>query len=181
MFFFSKIDDFQEYGNEQNIDKALYSHVRRWQKGQTITVFLSHKHSELKFVNFLIGFLEKRYNVSVYIDSNDDDMPLHTCGETAARIKRKIRNCRKFIFMATEESIHSCWCNWEIGQGDAHKYRKHFAIFPILISNNNYLGNEFLQIYPYILPPNGEKCNGDYRVFCPKTQKEISLKEWFNA
>ena len=180
MFFFSQINDFSDYGNDKNIEKSL-SPVKKWQYGQNATVFLSHKHSELNLVNYLIGFFEKKYDVSVYIDSNDDSMPLFTSGETAARIKRKIRNCKKFIFLATEESVRSCWCNWEIGLGDARKYRKDFAIFPIHTKNDNYTGNEFLQIYPYIIPPKGAGYDGDYRVVYPQMGTETPLREWFNV
>jgi len=115
-----------------------------------ITVFLSHKHSDLDELKDFIGFLETKYGVVVYIDSKDPNMPKSTSGETAKRIKSIIKKCNKFILLATDNAIDSKWCNWELGFGDAHKYIDHIAILPIKNkgeNDNQYNGNEYLYIY----------------------------------
>ena len=93
------------------------------------TVFLSHKHDDLEDMKGVIGMLERKFNVNVYIDSMDGAMPKTTCGETASRIKGKINDCDKFILLATEGAIESKWCNWELGFGDAKKTKVEVSPF----------------------------------------------------
>ena len=54
------------------------------------TVFLSHKHDELDDLKHVIGFLQEKYGVKVYIDSRDPTMPKQTTAETASNLKQRI-------------------------------------------------------------------------------------------
>jgi len=114
-----------------------------------ITIFLSHKHDERTELDATIQFL-KQIGVNVYVDWLDEEMPKSTSGDTATRIKRKIEENQKFIFLATEGAINSRWCNWELGIGDTHKYIHNIAILPVRDDSRSYSGNEYLQIYPSI-------------------------------
>ena len=135
-----------------------YGHLQK-----VTTVFLSHKHDELNELKNIIGFLQKTYGVKVYIDSHDSTMPSKTSGKTAENLKLRIKQCRKFILLATNDAINSKWCNWELGYGDAHKFSADIALFPIKPRgkfDSEYSGNEYLSIYPYIAYYNGsEKYN----------------------
>ena len=113
------------------------------------TIFLSHKHDEKKELDSVISFL-KKINVNVYVDWLDEGMPKTTSGKTATRIKLKIKENDKFIFLATEGAINSKWCNWELGFGDSHKFDRNIALFPVRDDGYNFSGNEYLQIYPRI-------------------------------
>jgi hypothetical protein len=157
------------------------------------TVFLSHKHDELLELRDIIGFLQKEYYVQVYIDSKDSSMPEKTSGETASRIKQIIKQCDRFILLATEGAIESKWCNWELGYGDAQKYKDRIALFPIKPKYSldvNYKGYEYMQIYPYISYSdgyekykNGGCINEGYYVttFDSDGTKMIEpLSDWFN-
>lgn len=129
-----------------------------------ITVFLSHKHNELEDMQDIICFLQSKYGVLVYIDSQDSSMPSTTSGATAKKLKERIKNCDKFIFLATNGAIESTWCNWELGYGDAHKYKENIALFlikPQLTHNSAYKGNEYMSIYPYITYSNGTELYSD--------------------
>jgi hypothetical protein len=112
-------------------------------------IFLSHKHDELEYLDGAIA-LFRSLNINIYVDWLDEEMPKTTSGETATIIKEKIKQCDKFILLATEAAIASIWCNWELGLGDAAKYIKNIALFPVRKVNQNYTGNEYLQIYPSI-------------------------------
>lgn len=117
------------------------------------TVFLSHKHDDLTELKDFIGFLENKYRVDIYIDSKDPSMPDNTSGETATRLKAIIKKCDKFILIATDNAIESKWCNWELGFGDAQKFKRDIAILPIKKKGAydvQYKGKEYLYIYPYI-------------------------------
>ncbi|WP_373482986.1 toll/interleukin-1 receptor domain-containing protein [Acetobacterium sp.] len=134
------------------------------------TVFLSHKHADLDDLKDIVGFLEKEYPVKVYIDSRDTSMPQITCGKTAENIKNRIRQCKKFILLATNGAIDSKWCNWELGFGDAQKFQDHIALFPIKPKDaydSSYRGTEHMSIYPYI----------PFMMELRNTQTEIQLKE----
>lgn len=112
-------------------------------------IFLSHKHDELEQLEGAISFL-KNNGVDVYVDWLDEGMPKTTSGQTAVRIKEKIKENDKFILLATEAATNSKWCNWELGLGDAAKYVNNIAIFPIVKDYTNFSDNEYLEIYPYI-------------------------------
>lgn len=119
------------------------------------SIFLSHKHSDKEQLYSAIQFL-KQLGVNVYVDWLDEDMPKKTSGETAKKIKNKIKENDKFILLATESAIDSKWCNWELGLGDADKYIDHIALLPVRKSyTQNFSGSEYLQIYPAIEYLNG--------------------------
>jgi hypothetical protein len=137
------------------IDTDLYHFAT-----QKVTLFMSHKHSDLENLRDVIGFLEKDYNVKVYIDSQDPSMPKVTSGETASKIKDRIKSCKKFMLLATNDAIDSKWCNWELGFGDAHKYKDDIALFPLKLSGQSdsaYKGSEYMSIYPYIAQYDGSE------------------------
>lgn len=152
-------------------------------------VFLSHKHDEIQNLESAISFLKKE-GVNVYVDWLDEGMPKSTSGITANRIKTKIKENDKFIFLASEGAINSKWCNWELGFGDAHKYIDNIALLPIENDYSSFSGAEYLQIYPFIEFQDGNKrFNSGY--FIPKgyyvkypaindSHKIVRLSEWFN-
>lgn len=181
-----KASDFQIF-ESRNQSKDFTAGVRQTPK---TTVFVSHKHSDLDNLKYILGFLKSNYNVEVYIDSRDPNMPKETCGDTAKRIKEIIRKCDRFILLATNDAIESKWCNWELGFGDALKYRDKIALFPFKdngMSDNQYKGNEYMQIYPYIVKydgcekySNGTIIKSDYYVcYSDNGQKTITpLSDW---
>ena len=132
----------------RSINESLEEFSRETKVGKT-TIFLSHKHDELKELDSAITFLRK-LGVNVYIDWLDTGMPKLTSGKTAQRIKDKIKENKKFIFLATEAAINSKWCNWELGFGDAQRYFDNIAIFPVRDDDNNFTGSEYLKIYSRI-------------------------------
>jgi hypothetical protein len=167
----------QEKGNN-----VLFSYINeskiRDSRHNEITVFLSHKHDEVEILKDAIALL-KRYEVNIYIDHFDDEMPKNTSGVTAVKLKKKIKDNKKFILLATERAIASKWCNWELGYGDAHKYINNIALLVVKDDNTNWSGSEYLEIYPVI----NLKYNWSdeyYQVELPDGTK-IELKTWLNS
>lgn len=150
-----------EYYKVQSLKESMEDVSTLYHKYQKkkITVFLSHKHDDLDDLKGVIGFLEKYYDVKVYIDSRDTTMPQTTSGETAKRIKERIKQCEKFILLATDGAIESKWCNWELGYGDAQKFNSNnIALFPMKNKgelDSGYKGNEYMEIYPHIVYRDG--------------------------
>lgn len=156
------------------INESMDAHKRRAYSYE-VSVFLSHKHTDKHILENVIAMLDA-LGVYVYVDWNDDGMPSTTSGYTASRIKQKIRDCKKFILLATEDAIASKWCNWELGYGDAQKYPDNIAIMPITEKRGDiYSGSEYLQIYPIIKSDYEYILSGCYVVF---GGKRISLVEW---
>lgn len=144
---------FREY-SYRNLNESMGPVISHSQFTKSVTtVFISHKHDDLEDLKGLLGFLEQTYGVKVYIDSNDDTMPMITSGDTAINLKDRIKQCDKFILLATNGAIESKWCNWELGYGDAQKYKEHIALFPVKPKNSldkSYKGSEYMNIYPHI-------------------------------
>ena len=152
------------------------------------TVFLSHKHSDLKEVKELKRLL-LQLNVKIYVDWLDPDMPKVTRGETAVKIKQKIKQNKKFILLATDDAVDSKWCNWELGFGDGEKYKTdEIALFPLREDAKAWKGSEYMQIYPTIEYEDGTSKNNagayiakGYYVFQPSvngSRSYKSLKSW---
>lgn len=152
-------------------------------------IFLSHKHDELENLEGAVSFLNN-HGVQVYVDWLDEGMPKTTCGNTAVRIKEKIKENDKFILLATEGAINSKWCNWELGLGDAAKYINNIALLPVKNDSSAFSGSEYLEIYPYIYEIEYyQYFNGNYRekgiyVVFPAVNgnnKVMSLKDWLQS
>jgi hypothetical protein len=72
----------------------------------TTTIFLSHSHDDKEEVKKAVVFL-RSIGVRLYIDWLDPSMPPFTNAETAEKIKKKIKECSKFILLATNNAIAS--------------------------------------------------------------------------
>lgn len=177
----------------ESVSRTRSFNTRTIKSASGVTVFISHKHEELD-LGELDGVLAmlSRYNIIPYIDSMDVNMPNETCGETAARLKEVIKFCNKFILLATNKAIESYWCNWEVGIGDVHKYKKSIAILPMRDKGQyefEYKGNEYLQLYSSIEYFNGLTSYDDGRnipagfyIRTPKSENYTiqTLRDWLN-
>lgn len=92
----------------------------------------------------------------------------------------------------TNGAIESKWCNWELGYGDAQKYKKHIALFPMKPKNtldSAYIGSEYMSIYPYIAYYDGTETYADgspiFRGYYVRRQESdgknyiTPLADWF--
>ena len=155
-------------------EDKIIAEARRYSPSlHSASVFLSHSHLDENIVRPMVVFLRSR-GVDVYVDWMDNTMSKETSGETAAKLKEKIKMNDKFLFLATENSIKSKWCNWEIGYGDAEKYIDKIAVFPLLDNNGIWNGQEYLEIYPSIQ----KKDNTDDFVLVYPNGTTISLNDW---
>lgn len=174
----SKLTEFRnttrQYYKTSNESLGEFKSESKYNK---VNIFLSHKHDETEELDSAISFL-KRFGVEVYVDWLDEEMPKYTSGITATRIKRKIKENRKFVFLATEGAILSKWCNWELGHGDAQKYIDHIAILPIKNNSTDFSGAEYLSIYPYIYE--SDSIPNSYYVKFP-SRELMSLKDWLKS
>lgn len=164
--------EFRRYAFSARLDHALgeIKHSALYEQ-RKVSVFISHKHDDLEDLKGLIGFLEKAYDIEAYIDSEDSSLPKKPSVETAQRIKERIKQCDKFLFLATAKAIESKWCNWELGYGDAMKYKNKMAFFPMKAESaleKDYVGNEYMKIYPYVIYHDGTERYSDTKKIIQK-------------
>ncbi len=114
-----------------------------------LNIFLSHSHLDNDIIEQCVVFFDN-LGVEAYVDWMDNKMPSITDTTTAKRIKQKIIENDKFILVASNNSVNSIWCNWELGFGDAHKFPKCIAVFPVTEDDGEWIGKEYLKIYPRI-------------------------------
>lgn len=160
-----------------NYARTLNEAKNQTRSTATTSVFLSHSHSDAAFIDQVIVLLRKS-GVAVYVDRTDSGLPPTTGPATAARIKVKITEQKKFILVATDNAIQSKWCNWELGYGDAQKYDKHIALLPLAENSGAWVGNEYLTIYPRI--EESYQGSDKYNVIFPNGNS-LTLSEWLSS
>lgn len=116
------------------------------------TTFLSHSSQD---ADLTLGAMQvlKNHGATVYVDEIDPSMPPYTSSETAAKLKNRIRVCKKFVLLATPNSNSSKWVPWELGISDGYKSLSNIAIFPSSddSSNKSWASWEYLGLYDKIV------------------------------
>lgn len=151
-------------------------------------VFLSHSHKNLVYVYSLALLLKKEYKVNVYIDAFDLSMPSKTDAYTAQKLEEKINNSDRFIFVGTEDSFKSDWCQWELGIGSHLRLKGHIAFFVLTDrkeKRGDFTNNEYVGLYPFIWDKTNRHNNiNDDDLFVGYHKKSddtlISLKDWLH-
>lgn len=108
--------------------------------------FLCHSHKDKSLVEGMIVLLRES-GVELYVDWLDNTLPEKPDKRTAEKIQNKISNSDIFLFLATDNSMNSRWCPWEIGYADASSIN--IFVIPTSLNNNTY-GNEYLELYQRI-------------------------------
>lgn len=117
------------------------------------TAFLSHSHQDREYVLGLQALL-LRSGWKVYLDWQDEEMPNKPTEETAAKIVERIEGNEWFLFLATDNSLKSRWCPWEVGIAHEAKERHKLAIVMTRnIRTREMLGNEYYHLYRRMCVP----------------------------
>ncbi|WP_319413375.1 toll/interleukin-1 receptor domain-containing protein [uncultured Cohaesibacter sp.] len=116
------------------------------------STFLSHSSKDKELVAGAISVLEDE-GASVYIDKKDTDLPPYTNRETAATLKKRINQSRKFVLLASSNSQQSKWVPWELGLADGYKGMDRTAIFPAVDSQgqSGWVNWEYIGLYDRIV------------------------------
>lgn len=150
--------------NEQTIQ---FSEARRYD------VFLSHSYQDAQTVLGAKGVLEDQ-GLSVYVDWIEDRQLNRekVNKDTANTLRKRMNQCKSFLYLATKNSVNSKWMPWEIGYFDGKRSNK-IAILPILNSETeNFEGQEYLSLYPII--------KNLTRLYVSDTALFESLEAWIN-
>jgi hypothetical protein len=147
------------------------------------TTFLSHSSKDADLVAGSIRLLEG-HGAIVYIDEIDTSLPRYTNEETAARLKDRIAQCRKFVLLATDNSKESRWVPWELGFADGKKPSSSIAILPgSNATNDDTWGSwEYMGLYQKIVWGTFEGREKDeFMVLNSKTNVGIPLEVWLKG
>lgn len=93
------------------------------------STFLSHSSKDADLVLGAIVILEN-HGAQVYVDEIDPEMPPYTNDETAALLKKRIHQSKRFVLLASKNSKESKWVPWELGVADGEKGMGNIALFP---------------------------------------------------
>jgi hypothetical protein len=132
----------------------------RVQKQETVaghSIFLSHAFDDKDLILGVALTLED-LGYTVYLDWRDDPSldRKNINRKTALRLRERMRNSKCLFFATTENTSNSRWMPWELGFKDGQSNRS--AILPIKESRpDNYKGQEYLSLYPYITQQRSNK------------------------
>lgn len=86
----------------------------------------------------------------VYLDWEDETMSETPTSEVAEKSQARIRACDWFIFLATDKSMSSLWCYWELGYAEGVKSFDAVLIIPTKDEKDVWHGGGLLQLYRHI-------------------------------
>jgi len=134
------------------------------------TAFLCHSSKDNVLAKGLVSMLQEA-DWDVYVDYEDAALPEKPDRTTADRIQDKIKSTDFFLFLATENSVVSRWCPWEIGFADGAKPRT--SIWIVSTEENGHVyGNEYLDLYRRVDP----SVDGDLLVVEPRQTQGRRLR-----
>lgn len=148
-----------------------------------VSTFLSHSTKDEDLVVGAIRVL-KGHGAFVYTDKIDPAMPPYTSDETASLLKQRIKQSKKFVLLASDNSKESRWVPWELGVADGYKGIGQIALFPASENSQEkaWASWEYLGLYRKIVW--GELQGHDkklWMVIDEKRNTATPLRDWLNG
>lgn len=125
-------------------------------------VFISHSHVDSTLAEQLADFISS-FDVPVYVDILDTELPGRSGMETARHLRNKIASHPKFIALFSENALSSRWIPWELGYADGLCRGKPIpspdvALMPVLRSAWSLPGVEYTGLYPEVSSAGDTPC-----------------------
>jgi hypothetical protein len=138
--------------HQENLREEATILKRAAERSPEGATFLSHSSKDAELMAGVVKIL-RNHGASVYIDKKDESLPPYTSRETAVTLRNRIKQCRKFILFATDNSKDSRWVPWELGISDGYKRAANTAIFPGVESQGDtrWTEREYLGVYDRIV------------------------------
>ncbi len=143
---------FERFAREISLTEQASIRKAAEERNPAGTTFLSHSSQDGEWVVGAIRLLEG-HGANVYVDKKDSKLPPYTNKETAAGLKERIHQSRKFVLLASNNSKDSRWVPWELGIADEHKGLSRVAILPAVDSTKEttWTNWEYLGLYHRII------------------------------
>ena len=142
------IEKLEEASSRYPIEKPAES-LGAAQGGGLQTAYLCHNPKDTFLAEGLQVLLKDR-GWNVFIDWDEETMTESASSEMAEKTQARIRACDWFLFLATERSLSSRWCFWELGYAEGVKSFDAVLIIPTKTENEVWFGGELLQLYRHI-------------------------------
>jgi len=147
------------------------------------STFLSHSSKDEDLVVGATIVLEN-HGALVYTDEKDPEMPPYTTAETAALLKTRIKQTKRFVLLASKNSKESKWVPWELGIADGSKGMNPVALFPSSDSSTDmsWASSEYLGLYQRIVwgKITGRQGN-EWIVWDEGPNTAIPLRDWLTS
>lgn len=127
-------------------ERAVAATLNEADRGRVRTAFLCHSHYDEELARGFVALLADA-GFDAYVDWLDDAMPSSPNRETARRLRARIASSDLFLFLATDRSVRSRWCPWEVGYADGVKAEDEIYVVPTSGDDGRSHGNEYLQLY----------------------------------
>lgn len=140
-------------------------------------VFLSHSTADDRLVLGIIRFFQS-FGAAVYVDDFDKRLPNQPDASTAKILKDEIKQCPRFVVLATPNSNTSRWIPWELGLADGFRGIPPNAIIPVTPEGDfqKWLRTEYYNLYPKIVNQNGK-----WIVVDPRSPNTWQLDVWLHG
>jgi hypothetical protein len=134
------------------IESAMRNFSESSERVLAFDIFLSHSYSDRKGAIGIKNILENDFGYSVYIDwIVDRDLNRDNVStSTAKKIKERMKKCKCLFYATSTNSSTSKWMPWETGLMDGLKNRVAICPFFDYSNTNQFVGQEYLGIYPYV-------------------------------
>jgi hypothetical protein len=148
----------------------------------TFEVFLSHSYLDAMHIRALKRTMES-LGFTVYVDWIEDRAMNRSSvtRDTAAWLRRRMDQCGALFFATSPNAGSSKWMPWELGYFDGSNGR--VAVLPVLegdIRTNNFRGQEYLGLYPYVTKDPDERGRTTLWVN-EDADTYVSLRDWLSG
>lgn len=140
-------------GRNISLEAKKILNEQKYRVEKEYDIFLSHSFQDAETVYLLYTYLQFLGWV-VYVDWIEDAQldRQNVTRLTAQLLRIQMKRSKVLIYASSSASKDSKWMPWELGFFDGYKPNK-IAILPITSDSNkyeNYVGVEYLGLYPYI-------------------------------
>ncbi len=144
-------------------------------------VFLSYSSQEPHEIILGVSEVLVSSGLTVYIDKFVDPSltPDKVTKETAETLRMRLRQSKSLLYLHSDSSHISKWMPWELGYADG--LHSKVGVFPVTeTAKLNYLGQEYLGIYPYVGHAKEAKTKEE-RLWIWETKSKYALYDkWVN-
>jgi hypothetical protein len=158
--------------------QIIIESASKFNRFKSYDVFLSHSVKDSELILGIKGLIEDLgYNVYVdWIDDPELDRN-NVSSKTAKKLRDRMNSSKSLFFVTTDNTDSSKWMPWECGYFDGIKEK--VAIVPVKKTsyNNEYAGQEYLGLYPYIVKEKSTQGNETLWVHLNR-DKYTSYNNW---
>jgi hypothetical protein len=165
------------------IESAMRHFSESSERVLAFDIFLSHSYSDRKGAIGIKNILENDFGYSVYIDwVVDRDLNRDNVStSTAKRIKERMKKCKCLFYVTSTNASTSKWMPWETGLMDGLKNRVAICPFSDNSRTNQFVGQEYLGIYPYITIDKTTTSTNEYLWIQIDANTYVKFDDWLKG